>query len=509
MRLRVARVVLLTVAVGTVLWVNAGDLMPPPGAVMPTNRTQLNAQAITLPFTISSAGGYVLTSNFLGSSGNDGIVIDADNVTLDLNGFALGGGGAAGDGIVVSGTHRNIKIHNGSIDGWGGAGIKAIASVNSRFEDLRISNNGGAGISLGNNGWAIGHEHNGNLIGIEVVGDGNRIEANHLTDNGRGIAVSGANNIIIKNTAAGSTGVGVPSADYDIAAGNSYGPIANVGGVGDMTPIGESHHPWANFSLTCIVAAELCDLLDNDCDGDINEDFPNLGAACSVGVGVCQADGTFVCAGDGLTTECSAVPGDPQEEICDGLDNNCNGLIDEEGGALWCRDADNDGFGDPADMVTDCTQPEGYVADCSDCDDTDPGSNPQAVEVCDGIDNNCDQNIDEGNPGGGQSCNTGLPGVCAAGTTQCTGGQIVCVQDNPPSGEVCNNLDDDCDGIVDEGDICPGGQICQSGACQCPAGTQNCAGECVDTNTDPANCGFCGNQCPGGEICSAGACVTP
>ena len=62
--------------------------------------------------------------------------------------------------------------------------------------------------------------------------------------------------------------------------------------------------------------------------------------------------------------------------------------------------------------------------------------------------------VDEGNPGGGAACNTGLLGVCAAGTLQCQGGVLVCVPNNSPSTEICGDgLDNDCDGLVDEG--CP------------------------------------------------------
>ncbi len=81
------------------------------------------------------------------------------------------------------------------------------------------------------------------------------------------------------------------------------------------------------------------------------------------------------------------------------------------------------------------------------------------VELCDGLDNNCNAQIDENNPGGGQVCTTSKPGVCAAGTTQCVNGVIRCVQDQQPSAEVCDGLDNNCDGNVDEGDPGGGGQM--------------------------------------------------
>src|SRR6185369_11081010 len=71
-------------------------------------------------------------------------------------------------------------------------------------------------------------------------------------------------------------------------------------------------------------------------------------------------------------------------------------------------------------------------------------------EVCDGQDNNCNGSTDEGNRGGGNVCNTGRPGVCAAGTTACQSGAVVCNQNTAPSGEVCDGRDNDCNGTTDE-----------------------------------------------------------
>ena len=112
--------------------------------------------------------------------------------------------------------------------------------------------------------------------------------------------------------------------------------------------------------------------------------------------------------------------------------------------------------------------------------------------------------------GGGKPCDTTLPGVCATGTTQCTNGTtITCKPDIPASPEVCDGLDNDCDGQIDQGNPCTGvNQICDRGVCvqkcndsefPCSPGLQCDQGYCKDS--------LClGMDCPVGQICVAGQC---
>ncbi|MBI4453758.1 hypothetical protein HY636_03890 [Candidatus Woesearchaeota archaeon] len=125
-------------------------------------------------------------------------------------------------------------------------------------------------------------------------------------------------------------------------------------------------------------AKELCDLIDNDCDKQVDEGF-NVGTVCySTGIGECLTEGNFKCAEDGKSTSCNALPKEPTEEVCDGKDNDCDGIIDQE---LYqsCFTACGSG-------TETCVN--GEWISCS-------APLPQ-VEVCDYIDNNCDSQTDEG-----------------------------------------------------------------------------------------------------------------
>ncbi len=120
----------------------------------------------------------------------------------------------------------------------------------------------------------------------------------------------------------------------------------------------------------------------------------------------------------------------------------------------WCRDRDGDGFGDPANQVLDCERPDGFSERCDDCDDRDPEVYPGATERCDGRDDDCDGQTDEI----GCDCvdDTVEPcgpseGVCEPGTRRCVDGRWTdCEGGVGPAEELCNGLDDDCDGQTDE-----------------------------------------------------------
>ncbi len=124
-----------------------GPLFPPVGPVQSTNRQTINAQSIgALPFVISQSGSYVVVSNLTGAAGVDLIQIDADNVTLDLNGFSLRGAAGSLNGIRVLNTHRNITIVNGSLQSFGANGVDVQNASSVVLRGLNVSDCSSVGI---------------------------------------------------------------------------------------------------------------------------------------------------------------------------------------------------------------------------------------------------------------------------------------------------------------------------------------------------------------------------
>jgi len=186
-------------------------------------------------------------------------------------------------------------------------------------------------------------------------------------------------------------------------------------------------------------AAESCNGIDDDCDGDVDEDFDADG------------DGAFTDADPGCVTlygddadcddaDATVAPG--ADELCNGVDDDCEGSVPEEE-----TDADGDGW-------VECASPEPDHVDApaggGDCDDSDPTILPGAAETCDAIDQDCDGEVDEDFDGDGDGFADGAVPACEVAW----GDQADCddadAEISPAALEVCDAVDQDCDGLVDE-----------------------------------------------------------
>jgi len=225
--------------------------------------------------------------------------------------------------------------------------------------------------------------------------------------------------------------------------GGSCGPVDCDDTDGDIYP-GAQEIPY--------------DGIDQDCDGsdltDVDGDEYDAEAA----------------GGDDCDDDNAAVnPG--AQEVCNGIDDDCDSLVDDDdsdvtGQTTFYRDADGDDYGNPAVSVQACDQPQGYVTDNTDCDDDNAAVNPGAQEVCNGIDDDCDDLVDDDDPDvtgrttfyrDADGDDYGNPAVSVQACQRPQGfvlDNTDCDDDNaavyPGAPELCDGVDNDCDGKVDE-----------------------------------------------------------
>ena len=193
---------------------------------------------------------------------------------------------------------------------------------------------------------------------------------------------------------------------------------------------------------------EQCDEIDHDCDG-------------SDGVLDGDGDGYAECEDDCDDTDDSIHPG--ADEVCDDVDNDCDASVDEDVQLTFYADADGDGYGDASSTTLACSPPSGFTDDDTDCDDSALSVHPSADEYCNGIDDDCDASVDEDHAvdaptwymdddGDGYGDSAASMAACAQPTgylsdgTDCDDGSA---DAHPGGAEICDGLDNDCDGTTD------------------------------------------------------------
>jgi hypothetical protein len=246
-------------------------------------------------------------------------------------------------------------------------------------------------------------------------------------------------------------------------------PIGYVGNALDCDDYSSSTNPGS---------FEVCDSADNDCDGSVDEDAINatdfyvdadgdgFGSAAN-STSACDAPTGFA-DNDADCNDADSAVNPSATELCDSIDNDCDGSTDESDAAdasNWYQDLDSDGFGDSSSSVSACNQPNGYVADSTDCNDTSAATNTSGTELCDLVDNDCDGDVDEddasdaqiwyadtdadgyGSTSAAQACSQ--PASHVANSEDCDDGDTAV---SPAATEVCDGIDNDCDGLADDDD---------------------------------------------------------
>ncbi|MBN2801116.1 MAG: hypothetical protein JXX28_18400 [Deltaproteobacteria bacterium] len=294
--------------------------------------------------------------------------------------------------------------------------------------------------------------------------------------------------------------------DPDTSWAACEAPVDFVDNAEDCDDADPAFHPGAPET-------DCADPADYNCDG-------------SVGYADADADGVPACE-ECDDADADRFPGNP--EVCDGLDNNCDALVDNEpaDASTFYADLDHDGHGDPDNTTLACEAPQGWLSDADDCDDLAAAVYPGAVEFCDGLDNDCDDTVDVNAvdaptwyaDADGDRYGDPLADLVACEAPQ---GYVEVAGDcddstaaaRPDGVERCDGIDNDCDGTVDVGALDAsrwytdadadghGDPLTATLACEAPEGGIAIGDDCDDTEAArfPGNTEVCDtldNDCDG------------
>jgi hypothetical protein len=463
--------------------------------------------------------------------------------------------------LVVDSTTRRYRIETKPI-GYG------IAPGNAQIE--AIAHAGGAADGVGNEGYYAVDEASLQLAISNILDDAIRTEVcnggdddcdslidEDFPNNGQ-VCNNGKKGVCLVNGAFECRVDGsatVCDAGVDACASIAVGGACTVANSAGVNKAGTCQIDGGVKRCLINTIAEICNSLDDDCDGKVDEDTMNCscvpqGEQCNgmdddcdgviddgiikpCGGGVCQGTQTCVVGGTGVFGPCVDGNGDPvpqppfPAETCNGDDDNCDGIIDGLNAACSTMnplppenmpvDAPENNPGHPSNTPhpANICRPgnkscpingngtfgacQGEIKPCNNPSNNAPDS---CADICDGRDEDCDNVVDEDFAPADCSSN------CGIGTTQCMNGQIICNSVPVGTDNTCNNIDDDCDGNIDEGYVPPGGAcgvgvvcdgalVCQNGVEVCvgdPIGQESC--NCIDDN--------CNGEVDEGQLCGTG-----
>jgi hypothetical protein len=239
----------------------------------------------------------------------------------------------------------------------------------------------------------------------------------------------------------GSTAGGDGQAGADVSTGGTAGQDAGDAGEDTSVDGAADGNADGQDSCGCSCQVEACNGVDDNCNGQTDESDPRFGQDCtSSNLGACAA-GKFTRCSAGQIVCTPQVEAGTQVETCNNIDDDCDGVVDNNmtDARLGVDCAVSGKSGECAKGKVICVTGNAVCGQII----------LPTTETCNGKDDDCDGVVDNPAAVTGASCNTGLLGQCAPGTTTCGDGGPGCVQVNASIAEICNGLDDNCDGTAD------------------------------------------------------------